>query len=511
MHTEVMNKLRTNFTFAVLAFAMAALGAAAQAQNTTDQDQSGAAPAATGPDNGAQTIENPPLSGLDQPSFEPGFGARSYLVPKLQINEAVDTNRTGQLTTVNGQSVPAIKGVTRGLGSLTLQKMWKRHPLDIDYSGGVAWYQGLDTFYQVHSLSAVQRYQWRTGQVAFRDDFSYLPTGNFGFNSFGGSGAISGGGLGGVTGGGLGGGFGGGGTGSFGTSNFGSTVNQPRVSNMSVVDITQAFSPRNSITVAGGYGINDFLTNQAGYVDSHQYMAQIGFNRKLTRQDQIAVMYSYQDFTLPKQGSGFFDANVIQVVYGHRINGKLDLQIGGGPEWVHRFFVSVIQIPNPLPPPVNLTFFTPVGNTFLSGSGRAILTYHYSSRTNMNLTYSRSANAGSGLLAGANTDAIRLGLSHQLTRRWSTTLDSGYSYSKRILSSSTAQAGNSSAYRYWYAGGALRYQLSRHVGTFANYQYDAIGFASGICSGSPASCAASYGRHVGLIGLDWTPNPIRLE
>ena len=74
-----------------------------------------------------------------------------------------------------------------------------------------------------------------------------------------------------------------------------------------------------------------------------------------------------------------------------------------------------------------------------------------------------------------------------------------------------AQAGNSSAYRYWYAGGALRYQLSRHVGTFANYQYDAIGFASGICSGSPASCAASYGRHVGLIGLDWTPNPIRLE
>src|SRR5215470_2463269 len=193
-----MNNVRTNITAVMLAFLIAGFNATAQAQNATGQDQS-AAPAATGPDNDSQTIENPPLSGLDQPSFEPGFGARSYLVPKLQVNEAVDTNRTGQLTLPHGQSVPPIKGVTRGLGSLTLQKMWKLHPLDVDYSGGVAWYQGLDKVYQVHSLSAVQRYLWRTGQVAFRDAFSYLPTGNFGFNSYGGSGAISGGGLGGVT------------------------------------------------------------------------------------------------------------------------------------------------------------------------------------------------------------------------------------------------------------------------------------------------------------------------
>src|SRR5215467_926701 len=341
-----MNKLRANFTAVVLAFVMAAFSAPAQAQSTTSQDQGGAAPAATGPDNDTQTVENPPLSGLDQPSFEPGFGARSYLVPRLQVNEAVDTNRTGQLTTPNGQNIPAIKGVTRGLGSLTLQKMWKLHPLDIDYSGGVAWYQGVDKVYQMHSFAEVQRFLWRTGQLAIRDNFSYLPTGNFGFNSYGGSGvAAGGGGLGGgVTGGGLGGGFGGG-NGSFGNTNFGSTINQPRISNMSVVDVTQAFSPRNSMTLAAGYGISDFLDNAAGYVDSHQYMAQVGFNRKLTRQDQIAVMYEYQDFTLPRQGSGFFDANAVQVVYGHRINGKLDLQLGGGPQWIHRFFVSFTPIP----------------------------------------------------------------------------------------------------------------------------------------------------------------------
>jgi len=462
-----------------------------RAQETSNPGSTGAAPAATGPDTETQTIENPPLSGLDQPSFEPGFGARSYLAPKLQVNEAVDTNRVGQL----GNNT-AIKGVTRGLGSLTLQKLWKIHPLDINYNGGAAWYQGTGNVYQLHSLGAVQRYLWRTGQLAVRDSFSYLPTGNFGFNSFGGSGGLSAGGS--LPGGSQ------GGTGALGNTNFGSTVNQPRISNMSMVDITQAFSPRNSVTLSGGYGLNDYINNSTGYVNSQQITGQLGYNRQLSRHDQIAILYAYQDFHFPRQGSGSFNSNVWQLIYGHRITGKLDLQLGGGPQWTHRYFFK----PGSLGPPP--TPATPASDSFITASGRATLTYLYSSRTNLNLMYSHSANAGSGLLAGANTDAMRLALSHTLTRRWSMTTDTGYSYSKRVLNFTTTQAGNASSYRYWYAGSALRYQLARHVGTFADYQYDSIGFASGICvPGKP--CNTGYGRHVGLIGLDWTPSPIRLE
>jgi len=105
------------------------IAAVARAQQT---GSTGAPPAATGPDTGAQGIENPPLSGLDEPSFEPGFGARSYLVPKVQVSEAVDTNSAGNLG-----SKSAVKEVTRALGSLTLQKLCKIHPLDVDYTGGV--------------------------------------------------------------------------------------------------------------------------------------------------------------------------------------------------------------------------------------------------------------------------------------------------------------------------------------------------------------------------------------
>src|SRR5947209_10327976 len=102
----------------------------ARAEATGDQ---GAAPAAIGPDTTTQVIENPPLSGLDEPSFEPGYGARSYLIPKVQVSEAADTNPAGNLG-----SKTVVKDVTRGLGSLTLQKLWKIHPLDVDYIGGVA-------------------------------------------------------------------------------------------------------------------------------------------------------------------------------------------------------------------------------------------------------------------------------------------------------------------------------------------------------------------------------------
>jgi hypothetical protein len=471
-----------------------------RAQETSNPGPTGAAPAATGPDTETQTIENPPLSGLDQPSFEPGYGARSYLVPKLQVSEAVDTNGSGQLNN-NTSNNTVLKGVTRGLGSLTLQKMWKIHPLDIDYNGGVAWYQGTGKTYQLHSLGAVQRFLWRTGQLAVRDSFTYLPSGTFGFNSFGGSGGLSGG-LGGPTGG-LGNGLGGGGgAGTIGNPSFGSTVNQPRLSNSSIVDITQSTSPRNSVTIAGGYSFNDSLDNPTGYVNSQQVSGQLGFNRQLSRHDQIAITYAYQDFHFPKEGSGSFNTNVWQVLYGHRISGKLDIQFGGGPQWTHRYFWK----PNlgiPSPPP---TF---VSNSSINGSGRATLTYFYSSRTNMNLSYSHAVNAGSGLFSGANSDVMRLALNHTLTRRWSVAMDSGYSYSKRILEVPTTQAKNASSYRYWYAGGTLRRQLTRHVGAFADYQYDSIGFSSGVCTTAP--CSTGYGRHVGLIGLDWTPSPIRLE
>src|SRR6266404_9860168 len=284
----------------VILFSMAR---AQQGASSGAQQSSGAVPAATGPDTATQTIENPPLSGLDSPSFEPGFGARSYLLFKAQLSEAADTNPTSNLG-----SSGSIRQVTQGLGSLNLQKLWKARQLAVDYAGGAYAYHGKNgRTFQTLALSADQRFLWRTGQLALRDSFSYLPQGSFGFSSFGGAGAFNGGGgLGGLGGGVTSGGgiAGGGGGGVFGSGQFGSVGNQPRITNSSIADITQSLSPRASLVLSGGFGLTDFINAPTGYINSQQTTGQAGYNYQLSRHDQIALTYAYQEFHFPRAGSG---------------------------------------------------------------------------------------------------------------------------------------------------------------------------------------------------------------
>ena len=482
-----MKRLRTSIlSMAVVVILMASWVAPGFAQETGDQ---GAPPAATGPDTTTGVIENPPLSGLDDPSFEPGYGPRSYLLPRAQVSEAVDTNSNGTLG-----SNTSINEVTRALGALTLQEVWKTHPLDIDYTGGVTRYHARgEKIYQVHSFAGTQRFLWRTGQLALRDSASYSPQASFGFGSFGGAGAVSGGGgLGGLVGGG--GVTGGGGGNVFNNGQLGSLGNQPRVTNLSIIDITQSFSPRSSFLLAGGYGLTTFINAPAGYLNSQQITGQVGYTYQLSRKDQLALMYAFQEFHFPSAGSGSFNANIWQVLYGHRISGRLDIKFGGGPQWIRTN--SILQ-----------------GNrSVISGSGHASLTYVTSARTNLHVTYSHYTNPGSGFFAGSNSDSIRLGLSHALTRRWNGTINTGYSRNSRILTQLSSLLNNAGTFQYWYAGAALRRQLSRQFGVFASYQFDKIGFDSGFCSGSPSpNCSRDSMRHVGVIGLDWRPHPIRLD
>src|ERR1043166_7565441 len=249
---------------AALLCATIALSATAWAQNESSDQAGGAPPAATTP--AEINTENPPLSGLDAPSAEPAYGGRSYLLPGIQLSESADSNFNGN--TGNNTHVAA---VSRGLGSLDLQKIWKRSQLGLDYIAGGVFYFGSHSpgqtrSYQVHTLAVNERILWRTGQLAIRDSFDYLPEGTFGFGSFGSVGgfgsAVGGGSMPGVGGGtGMGGGLGGttppglvGGTGTFGSVGL-----QPRIDNSSIVDIVQQISPRSSFTIAGGYDFTNFL------------------------------------------------------------------------------------------------------------------------------------------------------------------------------------------------------------------------------------------------------------
>jgi hypothetical protein len=479
------------------------------AQAPSDQSAAGAPPAATGLDTTTQMSENPPLSSLDQPSFEPGFGTRSYLAPKLELSEAVDSNGLGNFSKAN------VTESTRALGSLELQKLWKLHPLDVDYIGGVDWYNGASgNVYQVHSLAATQRFLWRTGQLAVRDSFSYLPEGAFGFGSFGGAGAFGAGGLPGLGGGSA--------AGIFSNSSYG--VIGTQVSNMAIADVTEYLSPRSAMVVTGGFGLTDFLStpktsfcpvNTSCYFNSQETIGQAAYNHQISRHDQIAFVYAYQQLHFPGTSAGSLNVNLWQLEYGHRITGKLDLLIGGGPELVHRSQPQeeFLGVPTGLPCVTSnaLLQCVTVKSSFITGSAQVSLRYRISARTSFSLTYLRFISSGSGFFGGAKTDTGRFAVNHAMGRHWNLLLDTGYSHNAALLGATSVAAGAATSYNYWYFGGAAHRRLGRHLAVFGSYQYNAFAFGSGGCSASATGCGASYGRNVLLIGLNWTPQPIRLD
>jgi len=480
-----------------------------QDDSTQGQTPTGAPPAATGV--GAEpSLENPPLSSLDRPRFEPAFGGRSYLLPGLQVSETADSN-------ANGGSGSGVSAITQGLGSIDLQKILKRYSVGLDYIGGGTVYTGSTVngqgrAYQVHTLASDQRILWRTGQLAIRDSFDYLPEGSFGFGSVGGAGSF-GSALGGIGGSGAGTGLGGGisggtPTGLYGGGSFGSVGIEPRIDNTSIVDVTQELSARSSVTLGGGFAISDFLRNSSHLINSQQSTLQAGYNRLLGPKDQVGVLYAFQEFHFPQAGSGSLNAQVWNVLYAHRITGRLNFVIGGGPQ--------LIEIHNPATTFLLLGIFPitiPASTTkTLTGNGSVTLGYTVSSRTSVQFLYQRFVTPGSGFLPGANTTAARLSASHVFGRHWTGTTDTGYSYNSGLHNFSTTAGLNSKAYQYWYFGASLRRQLSQHFDAFASYQLSDFGGHGCLTSTNTSNgCGQTIKRHTGQIGIDWHPHPIRLD
>jgi hypothetical protein len=461
-------------------------------QPADNSQQPSAAPAVAFGQNNPPSApaDNPPITGLDQPALEPGITGRSFLIPGLHVNQSVDSN-------VNDSTgSAAVSGVTRALGSLTLERLWKSHEVAVDYVGGAAFYSNRsNNVSQIHTLGLDDRILWRTGQLALRDSFSYLPEGTFGSGSYGGAGALGGtGGLGGLGGGGLGGGLGGGiGSGGqggfFGPGQFASLGQQSRISNVALMDISENLSPRTSLTVAGSYGLVHFIDNTLGFINSRQISAQAGFNYQLNRKDQLGLLYGFQAFRYPSAIGSDFNTHVVHVLYGHRISGRLDLVLGAGPQ--------LTMINN-----------TTTGSTQrLSLSGRASLRYRFPNAS-VGLYYDHYNSSGSGFFTGATSDVARVSASRPFGRLWTATFDLGFTHNSKILPSVFGVSAQT--YNYLYAGGALRRQLGEYFSAFVSYQFNNLGFDQSFC-GTSTSCNRTSQRQVATFGLDWHPRPIRLD
>jgi len=498
------------FGFAILLLLLAGSMAAAQ------DDQSSSAPPVAVEQQNVEPFadENPPISGVDQPSLEPHSAPESFLLPGLHFSESVESNVAN---TVNGSGVTS---VTRGLASLTLQKLWKTDEVAMDYFGGASYYSQGFGLQQLQQFDIDNRVNWRRGQLGFQDSFSYLPEGTFGFGAYGGGGAYSSG-LGSL------------GAGLLGASAFGGQNSVfaggngigvslglvPRLTNLGLVDVVEELSPKSSMTVTGGYGLVHFygslieqsalggpLPQNIHFVGSSEYTGQIAYDRALNPKDQIALSYGYQYFNFSTEGTAFH-SQVVQLMYGHRISGRMDFLVSAGPQ-----FTGITQKECDLPTiPVNscAVFGGSVsspGVSKIGAAGRASLRYRFP-KTSLSLTYQRFDTSGSGIFAGAETNIAQFTLARPLTRVWDLFGDLGYSKNSELQVPGSAI--NATSFTTGYGGVGVHRQLGRSLRAFVSYQFNDLSLNNKCALG--AACNNISNNHVGSIGLDWTPRPIRLD
>jgi hypothetical protein len=500
--------MRKRHNISLLAVVALALGMA-RAQDNTAQPASGnsqdssqqqttppPAPAYGQPNqpNAAPIDENPPISGLDQPALGPHSAPISYLQPGVTLSESADSNIN---ETLGGSSLHSI---SRAIGSLTLRRLWGNYSLALDYAGGAGYYNARNLGWKsLQALAFDQKVSWKRGELSVRDDFSYLPEGNF-TASYGSLNSQQGMQQGGLLGGGI-----------FGGAAFGALGQVPRLMNVGAVDVTENLTPKSAITLAGGFGQVHFYGDnnlQAGggnvltdtpFIGSYEVSAQGGYDRVIRPHDQVALIYGYQGFSFTVAGTSFH-TQVIQLAYGHRVSGRMDITVGAGPQIVN---LSVCSVYLGL-----CQTGTQVADTRLGVAARATVRYHFP-KTSFELTYRRMDTNGSGFFAGAETDLGRLEVSRPLDRHWSLFTDLGIARNSR-LNPAVDGGVNANTYTFGFAGGGIHRMLGRHFHAFASYQFTELSFDSSLCA-NLAGCSRASTRNLGTIGLDWIARPIRID
>src|SRR6266852_6803882 len=359
-----------------------------------------------------------PLTGVQSATLGSPEIRHSYWVPGFQYSNILSSSTLNQTTASGWNSTSYLTG------NVSLLEAWSRSQLSLNYSGGGSFSsqrsQGSGYF---HQLGLIQNFDWGRWQLAFLDQFSYLPETPFGF---GGGTGISIPGVGGSLGAplpGL--------RGNFQPNQTILTSFGTRYSNSFTTQAVYRLSRRGTINVAGSYGILRFL--QAGNIESNNYIANVGYNYALGKKDTLGMLYRFSAFRYIGDPQAL-DDHAVQLSYGRTITGRLALQISCGAEITN--------------------FHIPIGNATSQIGGSVNTTLNYAiARHDLTLTYIHGVSNGSGIQIGSTTDQVQTGSRWRLSRSWQGNVSFGYARNGRLGNPSAGQS--SQAINSYYVGGGL--------------------------------------------------------
>ena len=257
-----------------------------------------------------------PLTGVQIATLGSQDQRHSYLVPGFQYGNFVRSS------TLEAPQVGDWNSTSFLAGNLSMLQQWTHAQFAMNYTGGGVFstdsVQG-NSYYQ--QMEVQQIFETRHAKFSLIDQFDYLPQSDFGFGA---SSPLAIAGIGGPLGPSL----------PALQSNYQPTQSifttiGSRYSNSATAQVAYFLSPRSQVTVSGSYGLLRFL--DSGNIESNDTILSLGYDYQVSRRDTLGILYRYTDFRYLGNPQAIED-QVAQLAYGHKITGRMSIQLFLGPE-----------------------------------------------------------------------------------------------------------------------------------------------------------------------------------
>ena len=266
-----------------------------------------------------------------------------------------------------------------------------------------------------------------------------------------------------------------------------------RVSNTASGDLERSITRRTSITGSGSYGILRFLDSSGQ--DSSQVMATVAVNRLLDARNTLSGNFTYQTFTFGAGPNYVAQPTIvtrgINAVYERLWSRAVTLSVAVGPQWIGGYTLT----------PVQLLAYPPGTNPVVSSRVNVAVnaTVSYTRRFTIGtLSYTRGANGGSGVQAGATADTILAQVSTTFGPDWAGAVSVGGASTLGLNGGNPTQTINGAV--------QLSRRISRHLSAFVSdsIQNQSIGTYVGANTFNGTANAAA-------IGISYTPRSSRMS
>lgn len=459
-------------------------------QNQQDQQNQSApipayrSPFASAVDNGDSQDEGQtaqpdtrPLTGAQYITLGGIATTRSYWQPRLDLFGSGDSNPLESPVNSNWGTWTSFEG------GADIYRTSGRSNLTLNYTGGDIYSNDAAVpGGPVQELNFEDKISFRSVDISFLDEFSYIPELLFGVGgpAFPGAGTTA-----------LGPGF---------APQQTILGGQGRtLTNSYVTEVDIHLDPRSSFTLAGGYSVLEFFNSDL--LNSGTTTVQAGYNYQATTKNTLGVLYSFSGFQYTHFNQSMY-SHTVEASYARRITGKLAFQIAAGPQllWVQMPIFGGVGTPagtgggTPASPGPSNNLYWAL-NTAMQ---------YQESRTVLGAAYSHGVTVGAGVLGGAIADTVGGSITHKMSRTFSSGITAGYSRNSGLPFGIGVPANQT--YDYTFAGLNLTRPVGETLGLTFSYQMQYQTSNAPFCIG--LACGVNVMRHLISVGLSWHQRPL---